>query len=274
MEHRAWTVIFHRLRSFTWTLAASQVRLTTCISLSRLLLHVCFGRPRFLLPCGFHSSACLVMLEGSFRRVWPIHRHFLRLTWTAIGSWFALDHRSVFGTLSYHLRRRTRRRHLLMKVWIFLEMLLVTFQVSAPYSNTALTLELKTLNFVMVEMAVSFHTGRRMPKACWAFLILAVTSSFVPPVLLILLLRYTNSSTSSTTEPSIVTGSSCMLLARRSFVFCWLIVRPTGCAVSLRALTLSCMSWRRCDKRARSSANSRSSNSNFLRRVHWMRSSH
>jgi len=53
-----------------------------------------------------------------------------------------------------------------MKVWIFLEMLLVTFQVSAPYSNTALTLELKTLNFVMVEMAVSFHTGRRMAKAC------------------------------------------------------------------------------------------------------------
>jgi len=66
VEHRAWTVIFHRLRSLTWTLAASQVRLTACSSLSRLLLHVCFGRPRFLLPCGFHASACLVMLEGSF----------------------------------------------------------------------------------------------------------------------------------------------------------------------------------------------------------------
>nr|KAG5699498.1 hypothetical protein BaRGS_020057 [Batillaria attramentaria] len=34
-----------------------------------LLLQVCLGRPLFLFPCGFHSSACLVMLQGSFRRV-------------------------------------------------------------------------------------------------------------------------------------------------------------------------------------------------------------
>ena len=144
MEHRASVVIFHRLVSLACTLAVSHVRLDVPSSLYRLLLHVCFGRPRFLFPCGFHSSTCLVMLEGSLRRVWPIHRHFLLLIWMTIGSCFALVHKTVFGTLSNHLRWRIRWRHLLTKVWIFLEMLAVTFQVSEPYSNTALTFELKT----------------------------------------------------------------------------------------------------------------------------------
>ena len=154
MEHRASIVIFHRLLSLACTLAVSHVRLDVPSSLYRLLLHVCFGRPRFLFPCAFHSSACLVMLEGSLRRVWPIHRHFLLLIWMTIGSCFALVHKTVFGTLSNHLRWRIRRRHLLTKVWIFLEMLAVTFQVSEPYSNTALTFELKTRSFVLMAIAV------------------------------------------------------------------------------------------------------------------------
>ena len=100
---------------------------------------------------------------------------------------------------------------------------------------------------------MDFHTGRRMAKACWAFLILALMSSSVPPVLLILLPRYTNSLTSSTAVPSIVTGASCWLLVRNSFVLSWLILRPTCFAALLRALTLSCKSCRRCDSRAKSS---------------------
>nr|KAG5699200.1 hypothetical protein BaRGS_012721 [Batillaria attramentaria] len=85
-------LVFRRLAAPTsWlaklklVLASSHVRPESRSSQCKLLLQVCLGRPLFLIPCGFHSSACLVMLQGSFRRVWPTHRHFRRLTWTSIG---------------------------------------------------------------------------------------------------------------------------------------------------------------------------------------------
>ena len=145
----------------------------------------------------------------------------------------------------------------------------MTFQVYEPYSNTALTFELKTRSFVLTEIAVDFHTGHRMAKACWAFLTLALMFSSMPPVLLILFIllpRNTNSLTSSTFAPSMVTGASYWLMVGSSFVLYWLIPRPTRCAVLLRALTLSCMSCRPRDSRAQSSVNSTSS----LTDVHWM----
>ena len=45
-------------------------------SLSRALRQVVTGRPLFLFPCGFQSSACRVMLFGPRRRVCPIQFHF------------------------------------------------------------------------------------------------------------------------------------------------------------------------------------------------------
>ena len=77
-----------------------------------------------------------------------------------------------------------------MKVWILLELLLMTLHVSEPYKRTDFTLELKMRSLVRVEMAVDFHTGRRIAKACRAFLIRAEMSSSVPPVWLIMLPRY------------------------------------------------------------------------------------
>ena len=124
-KHRASTASLHLLLSLTRVLASSYVRLECLSSLCKLLLQVCLGRPLFLFPCGFHSSACLVILLGSFRRVWPTHRHFRRLIWTSIGCWFALAHRLAFGTLSNHLRCRICRRHPLTKVWIFSELVLM-----------------------------------------------------------------------------------------------------------------------------------------------------
>nr|KAG5714822.1 hypothetical protein BaRGS_000310 [Batillaria attramentaria] len=54
-------------------LASSHVRPESRSSQCKLLLQVCLGRPLFLFPCGFHSSACLVMLQGSFRRCLSDH---------------------------------------------------------------------------------------------------------------------------------------------------------------------------------------------------------
>ena len=42
------------------------------------LLQVFAGLPIFLLPCGFHSRACLVVSDFGFHKVWPIQFH-LRL---------------------------------------------------------------------------------------------------------------------------------------------------------------------------------------------------
>ena len=68
-----------------------------------------------------------------------------------------------------------------MKVWVFLELMLVTLHVSEPYISTNLTFELNMRSLVRVEIAVNFHTGRSIAKDCRAFLILAVMSSSVPP---------------------------------------------------------------------------------------------
>ena len=46
-----------------------------------------------------------------------------------------------------------------MNVWIFAELVLMTRQVSDPYSSTDFTLELKILSLVLVEIVVVFHTG-------------------------------------------------------------------------------------------------------------------
>ena len=119
-----------------------------------------------------------------------------------------------------------------------------------------------------MEMLFAIHTGLNMANPCRAFFSLALMCSSVPPVWLILLPRYTKSSTSVTAFLETVTGPSCCLLMRSNLVFLWLIFRPAFCAVVSRFLTFSSMSCRRCDNRAKSSANARSSN--FDVRVHWM----
>ena len=63
-----------------WTLFAAVLfavfQVMACLSSSASdLLQVFTGLPTFLLPCGFHSRACLVVLDVGFRKVWPIQFH-------------------------------------------------------------------------------------------------------------------------------------------------------------------------------------------------------
>ena len=152
MEHRATTVCLHFPQSLACLLAVSHVRPILFNSSMALRLHVCLGRPGFLFPCGFQSKDWRVTFEGSFLSACPTHFHFLCLIWIDMGSWLALFHSSVFGTLSCHFNWRIWRRHLLMKVWILFELPVVTLHVSELYIRTNLTLELKTLSLVCVEM--------------------------------------------------------------------------------------------------------------------------
>uniref|UniRef100_A0A0B7BGU6 Uncharacterized protein n=1 Tax=Arion vulgaris TaxID=1028688 RepID=A0A0B7BGU6_9EUPU len=58
------------------------------------------------------------------------------------------------------------RRHRLTKGGILFIFNSVTRYVSEPYSNTDFTFELNILSFVLVEMAVDFHTVFRKEKTC------------------------------------------------------------------------------------------------------------
>ena len=118
MEHRATTVSLHFPWSLACLFAVSHVRLILFNSSMVLRLHVCLGRPCFLFPCGFQSKAWRVTFEGSFLSVCPSHFHFLCLIWINMGSWLALFHSSVFGTLSSHFNWRIWRRHLLLYIYI------------------------------------------------------------------------------------------------------------------------------------------------------------
>ena len=52
--------------------------------------------------------------EGVFQSVCPIQRHLLLLIWMRIGSWLALSHSLVFGTLLNHFKFNWKigRKHL------------------------------------------------------------------------------------------------------------------------------------------------------------------
>ena len=87
------------------------------ISFYVYLLQLFLGRPLFLLLCGFHVTACRVMLVLSFLMVCPTQLHFRLTIYFPIGSWSALCHNSSLGTLSNHLILNIVRKYLLIKIW-------------------------------------------------------------------------------------------------------------------------------------------------------------
>ena len=170
-------------------------------SVSRLQLLQ--GRPLLRFPWGFQLRACRVMLAGGFLSVWPIQPHFLwRIYWDS-GSCPARSHKSVLLILSGHRMPRIRRRQVLTKHWIFWCNALVVRNVSHPYSNTDLTLELKILSLVPVIISVDPQIFFNRTKAPLALPTLALTSWSVPPFLSTTLPRYTKLSTSFTYEAEV-----------------------------------------------------------------------
>jgi len=158
-------------------------------SVSRLLLQVMVGRPHLPFPWEFQSSACLVMLVGSRRRVCPTHHHFRSLMTSEIGLCCVLLQSSSLEIVSGHLIRRICRRQVLTKTWSFESSALVCFHVYELYNKTDFTLELKMVILVLRRMFLLFQTGFRVTKTCRVFPILDLMSSSVPPILLIRLPR-------------------------------------------------------------------------------------
>ncbi|KAK2187927.1 hypothetical protein NP493_150g03006 [Ridgeia piscesae] len=97
-----------------------------------------------------------------------------------------------------------------------------------------------------------------MMNATLAFCILALTSSAVPPFLLIVLPRYVNESVSSSGSPFNVMGLLFFVLAFIIFVLL-LLMLSLNCVDSVFSSSVFSCIWL-CERRARSSARSRSSN--------------
>ena len=107
-----------------------------------------------------------------------------------------------------------------------------------------------------------------MMNATLAFCILALTSSAVPPCLLIVLPRYVNESVSSSGSPFIVMGLLFFVLAFIILVLLLLMLSPSCVDTVFSSSVFSCICWWLCERRARSSA--KSTSSNWLQGVHWI----
>ena len=160
------------------------------------------------------------------------------------------------------------RRHLLMNVWSLCVAALVVRQFSQAYSSTDFTLELKILIFVFVEVADSVQIGRKVLNTAVAFPILDLISWCVPFSLLTVLPKYVSWPTSSSSTPLMSIFSVYVLLILIVFVFGWFILKPTSPPCCSNIAVFSSISLCLWDRRAMSSARSRSSR--CLRRVHWI----
>ncbi len=143
VEHRPSAFSLHRWRFLAW--ARSSPNNVFPHSALTVRLQVVLGRPRDLLPCGFHSSTLWQISFWLFRRVCPIQPYFLRIISTSIFDCPVLSHSSSLDIICGHHIPRMFRRHLLTKVCSFCVTLSVTNQVSQPYSRTDLTQALNSL---------------------------------------------------------------------------------------------------------------------------------
>lgn len=86
VEHRASTAAFHFLLSLALIFFSFQVRSVALISLCKLLLRVCLERPLFLLPCGFHTCACLALIMQDMANPLPAPPSDLWVHWLLVSS--------------------------------------------------------------------------------------------------------------------------------------------------------------------------------------------
>jgi len=139
VEHRHHCL--HCTRSWAVVSIVPHVRCASFISCFTPLLHVFWGMPLLLCPCGFHWRTLLVILLLGFFNICPIHVHLLLFSKISADSCFVAFHKSSFFILSDHLIRRIFLRDLFINTWILLTIALVFLQVSKPYSSTCFKFE-------------------------------------------------------------------------------------------------------------------------------------
>ncbi|KAH9595294.1 hypothetical protein MS3_00001397 [Schistosoma haematobium] len=260
MEHRPPTSILQPTLSWAFLPSSIQFLFISLMSISISRSNVFFGLPLLLWPSGFHVRACLVAQLGAFLNVYPIHfQRFFFLISSSAGIWFVLSHSRLLIIVSGQRIRSILRRQLLINTCIFWMMAFVVLQVSAPYSRTVLTFVLKMLTFVLVDSCFEFQMFLSCKYAARASPIRVFTSASDAPCSSMMLPKYVKVFTSSKSSPSIVIGLVHSVLYRRILLFPLCILRPTAAetAATLVVFYFTCCCV--CDRRARSSAKSRSS---------------
>jgi hypothetical protein len=116
LEHRASTTHCHRTLFFAATFTPFQFRPRALTFIWTDLLHVLFGRPLHLEPCGFHSRVVRFTSAWGFHNVCPNHPHFLHFISSFTGTWAILLHRSWLLIVSGHLTWRILHRYRFIKV--------------------------------------------------------------------------------------------------------------------------------------------------------------
>ncbi|KAH9592085.1 hypothetical protein MS3_00001237 [Schistosoma haematobium] len=145
-------------------------------------------------------------------------------------------------------------------------MVVIVFEVSAPYCRTVLTIVLKILTLILVESCFEFHIFFNCRNEALALPILALTFASDPPCSSMMLSRYVKDSTFSRASPSSVIELVFAVLCLRISPFPLCILRPTDekAAATLLVFIYICPCvWNR---RARSSTKSKSSN--LFRAIH------
>jgi hypothetical protein len=115
VEHRASIFFLHLTLFWASSLASVHVLLMCCRSFSVERFQVFLGRPLFLFPGGFQSSACRVISSYGFLQVWPIQPHFLFMMQLLLVSCFVLSHSCSFDILLGHQILNMCFKHLFTK---------------------------------------------------------------------------------------------------------------------------------------------------------------
>ena len=147
-------------------------------SASTVRLRVILGRPRFLCPSGFHSTATLAMGPWSLRNIWPIHLQRLGAIVVSILSCWHSSKRSWFEIIWGQ------------KILTFFQRFLVWKDDDFEMSFSVRIQLLYNFNFVWILYCCDFHTGLSILKAFRALPILLMMSLPAPPSCLTVLPRY------------------------------------------------------------------------------------
>ncbi|VDO47646.1 unnamed protein product [Schistosoma margrebowiei] len=112
----------------------------------------------------------------------------------------------------------------------------------------------------MIYSCFEFHMFFNCRNAALALLILAFTSASEPPCSSMMVPTYVKDSTFSRVSPSIMIGLVFSVLYLRILVFPLCMLRPTDAETAATLTVFVCIYSCVCDRRARSSAKSKSSN--------------
>lgn len=165
MGHKASMSTLHCIRSLAACWASPHDRFICSSSCVTVLRQVVLGLPGFLLPGGVHLRATFVMLSCSILNTCPSHLKRLHVISLVILQLPVFLYNSLLEILLGQKVWHIRQRHPLWNTSILLMSVLITGQLSEPYSRTDFTLQLYRIIIVLRLYCFDLHIERSWEKA-------------------------------------------------------------------------------------------------------------